>query len=75
MNFNDATDRLCANLSLEDVARATGRPAQSLRQARLDTGHANYRPPPRNWEQAVAKLARRRAGELTKLADQLERGR
>jgi len=31
-----------------------------------------HRPPPENWEKAIAKLARERAGELLKLAEELE---
>ncbi len=33
---------------------------------------AGYRQPPAGWERAIAKLARKRAGELVKLAEGLE---
>ena len=32
----------------------------------------SYRSPPPGWEKAVAKLARKKGGELVKLAEELE---
>ena len=43
-----------------------------IRQARLDPASSSYRRPPAGWESAIAKLARERAGELVKLAEELE---
>jgi len=39
----------------------------------MDPAATNYRRPPDGWESAIAKLARERAAELTKLAEALER--
>ena len=72
MDFREATDRLKSCHSLRDVAKAAGASYASARQARLSKVHTNYRTPPAGWEQAIAKLARERAGELVKLAEELE---
>ena len=49
-----------------------GRVPQTIRRARLDPETRGYRPPPTGWEKAIANLARERAGELVKLAEELE---
>ena len=73
MDFKEATDTAIKTcITLADIAEAAGVPHQSLRRARLDPGTDSYRPPPTNWEPAIAKLARDRAGELVKLAAELE---
>jgi hypothetical protein len=59
-------------VSVAEVAELLDRPVQSVKQMRLDADHPNYRPPPLGWERAFARLARRRGGELIKLADELE---
>ncbi|MBA2244160.1 MAG: hypothetical protein H0W11_04335 [Gemmatimonadetes bacterium] len=45
---------------------------QLVRQARLDSDNRNYRAPPSNWREVVARLARERARELERLAEELE---
>ena len=73
MDFKEATDQLtdlCA--TLDDVAVAVGRAPSSVRKARLAPDSSSYRRPPPGWESAIAKLARERALELTKLAEELE---
>jgi hypothetical protein len=60
-------------LTAEEVGSALNRPAQSVRQMRLDPSHANYRPPPDGWETVLARMARERGGALQELADDLER--
>jgi len=50
---------------------ATLRPVRP-RGARLDPEGSSFRRPPDGWEKAIAKLARERAGELAKLAEELE---
>jgi len=44
----------------------------TIRRARLGPDTKSYRTPPPGWEKAITKLARKRAGELVKLADELE---
>ena len=51
----------------------SGRMASTAR-ARLDSSTDSYRRPPEGWESAVAKLARERAAELVKLAEELRPG-
>ena len=72
MNFNEASDRLAAAKILKDIAGEAGVSLGLVRQARLDPATSSYRSPPPGWEQAIAKLARERAGELVTLAEELE---
>lgn len=72
MTFKDATDRLTACISLSDVAAALDRSDASVRRARLGPKTSAYRNPPDSWERALAKLARKRARELERLAEELE---
>lgn len=73
MEFRKATDRASGTcISLADLADAVGVPHQSLRRARLDRDSPSYRQPPAGWERALAKLARKRARELDRLAEELE---
>ena len=71
MTFKEATDRLTAGVSLSDVAVALDRSAASIRRARLAPKTASYRNPPEGWEPAVAKLARKSANDLNRLAAEL----
>ncbi len=57
---------------MRDVAKTAGVSYASARQARLAESSPNYLTPPTGWEKAIAKLARERAGELVKLAEELE---
>jgi hypothetical protein len=72
MNFVSATDRLTTCPSHADIAREAGVSVQAVRQARMYPQAEGYRSPPAGWESAVARLARARAAELVKLADELE---
>ena len=73
MDFKQATDRATTTcITLVDIGEASGVTHHSVRRARLDPRTASYRPPPQGWEKAIAKLARERAGELVKLAEELE---
>ena len=72
MTFKAATDRLAGRVTHEDLARELGVSLQLIRQARLDASHSNHRNPPKGWEEAVVKLARRHSGDLAGLADELE---
>ena len=72
MNFVEASDALTGCPTHEHIATAAGVSVQTVRQARLATDHPNNRPPPQGWQKAIAKLARERAGELVRLAEELE---
>lgn len=75
MEFKVAVDRLTRAVTHEDIAVEAGVSTQLIRQARLDRSAPSYRNAPTGWHTAVAKLARKRAAELVRLADQLERGK
>jgi hypothetical protein len=73
MDFKIATDRATGTcITLEDVAEGTGASHNSIRRARLEKNGDSYRSPPKGWEVALAKLARKRGGELLQLAWELE---
>jgi hypothetical protein len=72
MNFRKATDELLASVTLEDLASAIGASVQAVRQARAQEGSAGFRRPPAGWETAAAKLARKQADRLERLASRLE---
>ena len=73
MIFTEATDGLTACPTHQDIADTAGwTSVQTVRQARLDPSSSSYRTPPAGWEPAIARLARERAAELVKLAEELE---
>jgi len=49
-----------------------GMSVAAVRQARLDPAGTSYRTPPAGWQKAIAKLCRKRGGQLVKLAEELE---
>jgi hypothetical protein len=71
MNFMDATTRLTHDVTLGDLAESLGVTTALLSQARAGTTKAHHRSPPKGWEQAIAKLARKRAEELARMADRV----
>ncbi len=74
MTFLEATQELMARaISLDDVAHEVGVDILAIRRARLDPSNASYEKPPLNWQEAMARLARKRARSLEALADQWER--
>ncbi len=74
MTFREATDRLAERgVGLAAVADALGVSYATVKQARLDASSPSYRKPPEGWEPVLAALARKRGGELLKLAERLER--
>jgi len=74
MTFLEATQELMARaVSLDDIANEAGVELLAIRRARLDPSNASYENPPLNWQQAMARLARKRASSLEALADQMER--
>ena len=74
VDFKTASDRATgACITLDNIADASGVSDSLIRRARLDPKGPSFRRPPPGWEKAVAKLARERAGELVRLAKELER--
>lgn len=73
MNFKQATDALLESVTLQDLADAMGISLQAVRQARSSEGSGSHRPPPSDWERAVAKLASRRGARLQRLAFELSK--
>ena len=72
MDFREGSSRLTERVTLADIASETGMSHQSILQARLDPAKDGHRSPPTNWPAAIVKLARERAAELLKLAEELE---
>ena len=68
MNFKQATDALLESITLETLASELGVSVQSLRQARATQGSTAFRPPPNGWESGVARVAAKRANQLSRLA-------
>jgi hypothetical protein len=73
MDFRSAVDRLRDCATREEIAIALGVSFYTVEQALLPGSSAGFRNPPPGWEKGIAKLARKRGGELVKLAEQLER--
>ena len=73
MDFNEATDRATSTcITLADIATASGVTHHAIRRARVDPAKDAHRKPPEGWEPAIARLARDRAAQLAKLAEELE---
>lgn len=70
MDFKEATDRLTARITHEEIARECGVSTNLIQRARLSG--PSSRTPPAGWSSAVARLARERATALEELADRLE---
>lgn len=68
--FKQAADALC--LSGDKLAELLGVTLQTVRQARLSPQAKGYRTPPAGWEGKLAKVAKRKARELERLAEELE---
>lgn len=71
MEFKTATDRVAGCISHTEIAEAAGVSVQTIRQARLDPSAPGHRPPPRGWQELLARLARERSADLTRFADEL----
>jgi len=75
MDFVKASSNLIGGIRLDDLAREFGVTRGSVGQSRLARTNPQYRRPPEGWEVVVAKLARKRAAELTSLAEGLSKAR
>lgn len=73
MDYKDVTDRLLERITTTDLANELGVSQNAVARARLDPMTRDFRPPPSGWRAAVARLAGKRAAELLKLKQELER--
>jgi hypothetical protein len=71
MDFKTATDRVAGCISHAEIAEAAGVSVQTIRQARLDPSAPGHRPPPANWQTALARLARERSRQLAEFAEEI----
>jgi hypothetical protein len=71
MDFNKATEILMAGMTRAEIAEALGKSEATVRQAKLDPSANAHRNPPPGWEAVLARLARKRAEVLARLADKL----
>ncbi len=67
MNFKEATDGLFDRISHEELADALGVSVAAIRQARLSPAAKAYRTPPREWQDAVIRLAEKRLTHYKRL--------
>lgn len=72
MDFVEAMERLKRAVTDDEIAAATGVSTNTIRRTRADRLTRNYRPAPRGWEAALARLARERIRELQSLAATLQ---
>jgi len=75
MDFREATDGLCAKVDHDDIAKAMGVSVQTVRQARLTENAKAHREPPREWRDAVIRLAEERVWHYRKLIREIRRER
>ncbi|GEM_PF-2464696 len=73
MNFQEATDELCASLDHSDIAKALGVSVQAVRQARIEGDSPGKRQPPQDWESAIIRLAETRVWHYRKLIEKLRK--
>lgn len=73
VEFRAAVKALSAGFTHDEIADVLGASFYSVKQALLPSDSPAYRSPPPGWQKALSKLARKRGGDLAKLADQLDR--
>jgi hypothetical protein len=73
MNFKEATDGLFHRIRHAELAKMLNVSVAAIRQARLSRTAKAYRKPPRNWHQAIIKVAQERISRLQKLIGSLKR--
>lgn len=71
MDFKEATDRLLERITTADLAGELGISRNAMARARLDPATRGFRPPPADWQAAVARLADERAARLLRLKREL----
>lgn len=70
-DLREAMDRVTAKITLEDIAKAVGCGANTLRQSRMSPEAEGYRSPPAGLQRALHELCKERATYFTELAEQL----
>jgi hypothetical protein len=71
LDFREATEALFDRVRVEDLAGELHCSPQSIKQARLSEDANGRRSPPEGWQSAAAKLAKKRAEQLRRLAERL----
>ena len=71
MNYVQATTRLIRGTPLQDLAKELGVSRGWLAHSRLAASNPQHRPPPEDWEAAVAKLAKQRIADLQDMVSKL----
>ena len=69
MNFHQGTDRLTARVTQEELAAELDVSIPAIRQARLKFGAKAHRPPPKDWQRAVIRLAEEKVWHFRKLIE------
>jgi hypothetical protein len=75
MDFRDAVDLLCSKLDHADVAKSLEISVQGVRQARMDPKTGAFRSPPKDWENAIIRMAEDRIWHYRKLIEQIRESR
>ena len=73
LDFKAATDRLMAAPRIPDIAGELGVSVNTVARWRVDPEKDASRSPSIIWQAEVARMARARCTDLTKLAERLER--
>ena len=71
LDLREAMDGVTAKITLEDIAKAVGCGANTLRQSRMSPEAGGYRSPPAGLQRALHELCKDRAKYFTELAEQL----
>ena len=71
MDFRDAIDGLCAKIDHDDVAKALGVSVQTVRQARMSIAAKAHREPPREWKDALIRLAEEQVWHYRELIEEI----
>jgi len=75
MNFRKATDELFDRVDHSNLASALGVSIATIRQARLQESARAHRDPPREWQDAVIRLAEERVWHYRKLIEEIRNER
>jgi hypothetical protein len=74
MNFKKASDSLFDRISHAELADTMNVSVAAIRQARLRRAAKAHREPPKDWRNAIIRLAQERIALLRKLIRRLKRG-
>lgn len=73
MNFKEASDKLFDCVNHETLAKSLGVSVASVRQARLKENAQAHREAPKEWQNAVIRLAEERVGHFRRLIEELRK--